>query len=47
MNASVKKDEETTIGCNAWPGVKIGGNTKVGGNAGCITGVEVGADWFF
>ena len=33
------------IGCSAWPGVKIGDDTKVGGIVGCITGV-VRTDWF-
>ena len=34
------------IGCSAWPRGKIDGNTKLGGNAGCITEVEVGTGWF-
>ena len=32
------------IGCNASPGVKIIDKNEVGGNVGCITGVEVGTD---
>ena len=46
MNVFIKEDEDATIGCNASPRVKISSNTEVGGDVGCITGVEVRTDWF-
>ena len=38
MNVFVEEDEEATIGCSAWPVVKISGNAKV-------AGVEVRTGW--
>ena len=39
-----KKDEESTMGCTTYSGVKIGDNAEVGCNTGCNTGVEVGTN---